>query len=329
MDILLLQHNKAAYRRLCAEEPSIRLYLQAWWLDATAGPEDWDVVLARDKQGEIIGSFVLYITRWRLMRGLVNPPFCQYSALWLRTRDFSSEQKRLTYEKQLMNELLQQVEVYARWQRIDFAKFSLSPTISNWLPFYWRGYRAMTRYTYVTSLEEPNKTFAAFDRSKQRNIRSARNVVEPCVLSPEEFYDHHARTLRREGKRISYSKGLFMQMYRAGAAEGKARIFALREPGMGPLHAALFVPSDAHAAYDLISTIDPDLRASGASAWVVQLAMEYYAGKVGIFDFEGSMIEGVEESFRRFGGRQVPYFQLTKIYTRNLFSQALLRWMLF
>ncbi|WP_343823783.1 hypothetical protein [Clostridium subterminale] len=34
------------------------------------------------------------------------------------------------------------------------------------------------------------------------------------------------------------------------------------------------------------------------------------------FDFEGSMIENVKNSFRRFGAVQVPYFCIYKEYSR-------------
>ena len=43
------------YRALCAQEPSMPLFSQAWWLDATAGPGAWDVALV-EKGGTIVAT---------------------------------------------------------------------------------------------------------------------------------------------------------------------------------------------------------------------------------------------------------------------------------
>ena len=78
------------------------------------------------------------------------------------------------------------------------------------------------------------------------------------------------------------------------------------------LHAAIFVVFDSKSAYYLISTIDPDFRNSGASTLLIKKAIEYLAPFTQRFDFEGSMIDGVENSFRRIGARQIPYFAITR-----------------
>ena len=64
----------------------------------------------------------------------------------------------------------------------------------------------------------------------------------------------------------------------------------------------------------MISTIDPDYRDSGASSLLIYEMMKFLSDKVERFDFEGSMIEGVENSFRKFGANQKAYF---KIFKRN------------
>ena len=50
--------------------------------------------------------------------------------------------------------------------------------------------------------------------------------------------------------------------------------------------------------------------------------LEYLSDKVCGYDFEGSMIEGVEESFRHFGAAQTPYFTIRKTYTKNPLLRA-------
>ena len=52
--------------------------------------------------------------------------------------------------------------------------------------------------------------------------------------------------------------------------------------------------------------------------------IEFLSDKVPGYDFEGSMIEGVEESFRHFGATQTPYFSIHKTYTKNPLLRAVI-----
>ena len=52
--------------------------------------------------------------------------------------------------------------------------------------------------------------------------------------------------------------------------------------------------------------------------------MKYVSSFVDIFDFEGSMNESIENSYRKFGTVQVPYFAISKIITKNLFFHLLI-----
>ena len=71
-------------------------------------------------------------------------------------------------------------------------------------------------------------------------------------------------------------------------------------------------------AYDLISTINPNFKHSGASTLVIKKAIEYVSSLTSKFDFEGSMIEPVENSFRQFGSIQKPYFLISKVNSKLL-----------
>ena len=45
-------------------------------------------------------------------------------------------------------------------------------------------------------------------------------------------------------------------------------------------------------------------------------AIKFAATVTKKFDFEGSIIEPIERFFRAFGGRQIPYFQVSKTSRR-------------
>jgi len=67
------------------------------------------------------------------------------------------------------------------------------------------------------------------------------------------------------------------------------------------------------------------LRKSGALNLCIWDAIKFASTKVNRFDFEGSMVETIEISFRAFGAEQVPYFKITKYNNRLLKSFHALR----
>ena len=93
----------------------------------------------------------------------------------------------------------------------------------------------------------------------------------------------------------------------------------------GNLHAALFVIWDKISAYDLISTIDPEYRTFGAASLLIKEIITYTSTLTSKFDFEGSMIEPVERSFRQFGAKQKSYFNVSKFNSKLLSSIICLR----
>ena len=184
---------------------------------------------------------------------------------------------------------------------------------TNWLPFYWAGYGQTTRYTYVIpNLTDLNRVFSEFNHSKRKNIKKAEKLVSVCTdLPAKELYANHVLTLSKQGEQIAYNFDHLKRIYDAAYKNGCGKTwYALDD--QENLHAAIFVIFDNKSAYDLISTIDPDFRNSGAATLLVRDAIAYVSQYTNRFDFEGSMIRGVENSFRKFGARQTSYFSISK-----------------
>ena len=136
-------------------------------------------------------------------------------------------------------------------------------------------------------------------------------------LSAKEFYNNHKMTLEKQNAKIEYSFEHFKSMYDAVYANSSGiTLYAVDKKSN--IHSALFLVWDNASAYNLISSIDPSFRDSGSFAFVIKNAIEFVADKTKKFDFEGSMIEGVENSYRAFGGVQKPYFSITKTNSKLL-----------
>ena len=306
--------NKERYSALCAEEETICVYDQPWWMDAVCGAENWDVLLY-ERKGNLLGALPYYIKNRYGIRYITQPPFTQHNGAWIRYPQNQPESKRISHEKEVLDGLMEQVEKLS----IHHYQQHFSPNLTNWLPLYWRGYSQTTNYTYrLPDIRQPDEIFRRFQHNKRKNINKAvkMNFQIGFDLPADEFYLHHKTSLAKQGVTIHYSFSLFQKIYQAAYEHQSGRTIWLRDQN-GVLLCALFNLWDKRWGYDLISAIDSDTRSTGAPDLLVFRMIEYLSTKVEGYDFEGSMIKGVEESFRHFGAVQTPYFSIWKTYTRN------------
>lgn len=303
--------DKEQYRELCKEEKSIPLFCQDWWMDAVC-LNQWDVLLVKEKD-VIVGALPYHIRTKFGFRCILQPQLTQYNGIWIQRQAGTTECAQLSFEKRIFNELINQLEAL----RLSFYQQCFHLSITNWLPFYWRGYQQTTRYTYViTSIGSAEKVFSRFSPAKQRQIRKSESqLLLSLEMTPNEFYSHHKQSLKEKGEEISYSFELFLRLYKTSVEKGSGQIFAIKDKE-GHIHSCLFCTWNQASAYALLYSIAPQYASSGASTLVIWEAIKFLIGKTRSFDFEGSMIEGIENSYRQFGTLQKPYFKIEKFYSK-------------
>lgn len=303
--------SKEKYTVFCEFEKQIPIFSQPWWLDAVCGEKNWDVILI-EKNDQIIASFPYFYFHSTGMNYIGMPPLTQKLGMYINYPDGQTESSRLSYEKEILDGIISKLPYY------DFFSVQFDYRYQNWLPFYWNGFEQTTRYTYVIEqIIDIECVYKNFDHSKRKNIKKAQNeVVVLFDLSCVDFYENHKMTLLKQGEKISYSYDVFQRIYVNAYKYKQGRTIYCRDKD-GHIHAALFVVWDNGSAYDLISTIDPNFRNSGAATLLVYEMIKTLSGTVKSFDFEGSMIEGVENSFRKFGSVQKSYFQVFKANSRR------------
>lgn len=299
-------NNIDKYREFCKTEKDIPIFSKDWWLDSVCGYDNWDVVLIeRDK--EILASFPYYKIKKSIFNIIVMPTQTQTMGIYIKYPENQKYEKKLSFEKVIMNELIEKLPY------VDKFLQNFHYDITNWLPFYWKGYKQTTKYTYIIEdLTDLDDVFTSFNHSKRKNIKKSEKFLEiKFDLSVEDFYENHKLTLGKQNSTIAYSFQVFKNMYENGYKNNSARsIYAVDENNN--IHGALFIVWDKNSAYNLISTIDPDYRNSGSASLLVKEAIKFASTKTNKFDFEGSMDENIEQSFRQFGAIQKPYFNISK-----------------
>ncbi|MYN13581.1 methicillin resistance protein [Pusillimonas sp. TS35] len=301
--------GKEAYQALCEIEPSIPLFSRGWWLDAAAGPDNWDVSVVWD-EGEIVAAMPYYMKRHLGMRLIVHPPLTQTMGPWFRHLP-ACGMKRLSEQKKLMNALMEQLPAHDYFEQ----RWHYSQT--NWLPFYWAGYQQTTRYTYILNdISDPDFVCAQFQHGKRQDLRKAeKNLRVEFGIPARTFYDHHVMSLRQRNTRILYSWDVFLRIYEQGHARQASCALGAFD-SHNRMHAALFIVWDESSAYGLINTLDQQYKTSGAATLLVREVIRYLSGRTRRFDFEGSMNPAVEASVRQFNSTQTPYFAVWKCPSR-------------
>jgi len=308
------------YRAYCAHEPSIPLFSQAWWLDAAAGEDGWDVALV--EKSDTLMAAMPYVRRRRYgFTILGQPALTQTLGPWLREIDGKSS-VRLAQHKDWMQALISQIPPFAHCAQNWHWK------IGNWLPFYWAGFSQTTRYTYILhELSDEKSLWQGLRENIRTDIKKACNRFRLSVrddLLVDDFLPLNRMTFERQGMALPYPEALVRRLDQACEARLARKTF-IAEDDQGRRHAGVYIVWDRNSAYYLMGGGDPELRNSGATSLCMWEAIKFAATVTQRFDFEGSMIEPVEKFFRAFGAVQTPYFSVSKTPSRVLKTALFLR----
>ncbi len=297
--------TKEKYNAFC-EKAQVPIFVRDWFLDTACMGGKWEVVFEEQK-GEVIAALPFFIKKKFGFNYIVMPPFVRYMGPLLLPEYQNLKEQHRIYQN-----------LIAGLPRVDSFNQNFEPGVTNWLPFYWEGYRQSTRYTYRLDISDTESVFNQFALDIRRNIKKAEKRVEITETgTAAEFYRVHKMTFDRQGKGLPYSRKNFINHIRALEERGLAKMFFARDE-QGRIHAVSCLMRDGDMAYYHISGGDPALRKSGAGillVWhIICYAREVW--DVRTFDFEGSMIKNVEQVWHRAGAYQVSYFNIRKNNSR-------------
>lgn len=303
--------NKEEYKEICEKNGNgISIYAQHWWMDAVCVDKRWDVIIVRDNNGNVKASLPYLIGSKFGFRFIIMPPLTQTNGIHYYSEP-ENERDRLEFEKKWGKAVIKQLEEL----KVSLYIQNFDSNITNWLPFYWEGYKQTTRYTYqIPDISDTDKVFAAFSSAKQRQIRKAeRNGLTATVnaITPAEFYQYHDNLIKDKGEKNEISESVLLSLADAAISRGQGAILSIKGQ-QEEIQAALFLVWDEECAYYLVPANDRKYSTTGASTLLVWEAIKYASQFCRSFDFEGSMTESIENSYNQFGTKQTTYSKITK-----------------
>jgi len=261
-----------------------------------------------DRGGALRGGFVVWEERKFGLRVLRNPPFTPYAGPFFEYR--ATNAAAATDEQR---SVVSAMVDYLSTKPATVVSLGLAPYVTDCLPFYWRGWKVVPRYTYRLDLtQDEDALLSGLSKERRNDIRKARKDGL-AVLMPQngEALESLAReTFCRQA--LPFPSGT-IEAILAEFSAGKNSFSVVTETNGTPT-AAVYVVHDSAVAYYLIGGY-----AAGAHHGAGALAMWYAilkAKELGleVFDFEGSVIPPIERYFRGFGAALTPVFGVHKAW---------------
>lgn len=298
--------NKEKYKIYCNSNSEIPIFSQPWWLDAVCGKDKWDVYLYT-KGDSILASCTYFLNSEKTKT--IKPIVTQNNGLIINYPINQKIVSRLDYEERVIDNFCDFIETLnlKKYEQQYHYRFT------NWLPFFWREYREITRYTYViddtSNMENVRNNYSSKIRNK---IKKAKNILTVKEIDDKElFYKINKLTFDRQEKEIPYSYDFFSNLYDECKKKNCTKLlYAIDEKNR--VHSVAMIVWDNSSVYYLLNGTDPELKQFQGNALLIDKSIEIASNLGKKFDFEGSVIKGIEQSFRQYGGIPKPYFRIFK-----------------
>ncbi len=286
--------------------PQGSIFSKSWYLDSLQ--VKYEILVVKDKE-EIKAGMVLAKNE---IDTYANPMLDKYLGI-LFIKDSGNRQKVLSKEYKYMELIIEEIK------EIKSFDYYFHPNFKNWIPLSWQGFTQQTRYTYRIDYKNGlDAIFSNFHGNLKNDIKNAKknNITVKEDISFELLWELVSKTFLRQGSKAPFKKEKLHYFINTLKDRDQLRTFgAFNE--VGDCIAVLGIVYEDKSSYLLLNGIDIEKQVRGANALMIWNTIEYFYNKCNYFDFEGSMLPGVEPFYRRFGGELTPYY---KIWNDNLFN---------
>jgi hypothetical protein len=251
-----------------------------------------------DSQNDIKGIFAVFQGgKWGL-KTLITPPYLP-TIPFAFFQEFTEEEKRAC--------MLAIASFFIRAQSVYY-HLHFPAQINDLEPFFWVNAEVSQKHTRILDLNIGEDELLRKMRSTTRQLISSgmKNLSTPQHFSKEEIFSFFIQWI--PGKRKAIHVQIIRGLIELGFAESSVFITAVADE-TGRMVAANLVCFDTNRAYLLLSAKSADAPSSAQRIAIWHSIQKSIALNIGIWDFEGSSIPGVDDFFKSFGASEENYFQ--------------------
>lgn len=308
--------KRQKYEKFC-EKTYVPIYSKPWWMDAVCGPDHWDVWFC-ENESDILAAMPYYFERRENHTYITKALLTQNNGLIFNYPKGAKQIAKAAFEEKVIDLASQ----FINSMDIDVYEQQYHYSFTNWLPFYWNGFTAITRYTYVIDKHQDiEEIWEGFSSKYRKNIKKgSRNACFKESLNYHVFYMEHEKVFKKQGLQCPFTFELWERLFNACKKNNAGKIL-YAETKEGEIASVLFLIWDEESVYHLLGGSIPEyqkLETYNALTWE---GIKFAHEKGLKYDFEGSVIKRISKSFREFGGEPKPYFRIRKVFNPEIVRQ--------
>lgn len=313
--------EKRLYDKFCTKS-YIPIFSQPWWLDAVCGSDNWGVHVL-EKSGQFLGAMPYYVENRNGYEIITKAHHSQNNGIIMSYQPDMKYVAKLDRQEEVINEMCDYIDSLG----VDKYEQQYHYSFTNILPFKWRGYKEMVRYTYVIDdTSNMDKICADFKYIVRNQIKKAEKIVTIKEgMDVETFYKINKLSYDRQRMEVPFSLKLLTRIEKC-CTDHNCRKIVYAEDKEGNIHSVAYLVWDDESLYFLINGIDMDYAWSQSNSLLIKesIRIAHTLGKR--FDFEGSVLKQIEHIFRGFGAEQKMYFRIYKSFNENMDENLVNSW---
>ena len=269
---------------------------------------DWQAVIVRSN--DMIHAVMPFILKKK--GGITystQPIFTQYWGIMFRPAGANTA-KSFEQKRQWVKLIIKSLPP------IKLFNYNFSPAFDYPLPFFWNGYSVSPRYSnHLALTQTQNELWSNISEKARGHIRKTEK--DNITANPGTDIDLVIDIFRKA--KDDKIKNITEAHYKALAdiahhyvSKGMCHTIVARD-GEGKARAGCIYFAYRGITIHFLGSTDPGYKGRGAMALVIWNAIQK-AKEDGskVFDFEGSMIEPIEQFFLSFGSVPTPYLNITR-----------------
>ena len=287
-------------------EPLLGVFASKKWLSVYG--DSLKIIGIYKDEHQLIGGFYFLNAKKYSFNFMKLPPYTPHCGLF-----YVSESKNNSSANSFSKEVITEVCNYISNQKNVLTILAFPSTVIDLQPFIWGKYKVIPNYTYRINLLQSMETIKGNFDSKNRNVinKALKDGVQVSTNSMDKLklYDFFNHSLASANANIYHEelKNIFLKF------SDNSNSFDIVASRGEEILGCVFCIYDKNTCYYLLGGVDKGSGVNGVNNLLVQQSIEKAKElNCQVFDFEGSMLKGVEKFFRSFGPELVPYYTVNK-----------------
>lgn len=306
------QIDSELWNRFIAKSPQRIIYANSGYLDCVC--PNWSAIICTQGE-EWLGAMPLNICKKFSQEYSLKPPMVQYLGIFFN--EISEKMHRLIHLKKIIIEnIIKNIP-----SDVKLFNHNFSPTFDYFMPFYWNKFEIRPFHSYHLLLDNPLQTiYSNFSESVTKRIIRAGRLNLKCIENNSivdliKIMVSRKIIDKREGK-------MFEELWKFINSEKKGFTIYITDPFTNEIYCGGAFLIDYNRVILLASALDYRFKKTGAHALLVWKGIQksHQISGIQLFDFEGSMIQGIENYNRAFGATPIVYYNISRNNLSLLYS---------